>query len=137
MQKLQGYVTVRNFNGFALPVPIQNKLLRYFCSENNFIYLLPQCEMVQEDNFCYLFSTINSLKKNSNIGMCSIKMLPNDKKKFDELFNKIVDKNITCHFIFENISANSEELKYHYFQSNLHGQLGIRSKNIFQDIFNL
>ena len=36
--------------------------------------------------------TINSLKKNSNIGMCSIKMLPNDKKKFDELFNKVEKK---------------------------------------------
>ena len=105
MQRLQGYVTVRKFGGFALPVPMQNKLLRYFCSENNFTYLLPQCEMVQEENFCYLFSTIDSMEKNSNLGMCSIKMLPYDMSKFEEIYQKIVNKNISCHFIiFHNLN---------------------------------
>ncbi len=136
MKTLRGYVTVKKFGGYAMPVPIQNKLLRSYCKDHNFVYLLPQCEMIKENNFCYLFSTLNQMKKNEHLGMCSAHMLPKDKAKFNEVREIIIDKNLECHFIFENLSISSTELKDLYIQINLHTHLGIRSKEAFKDIFN-
>jgi sporadic carbohydrate cluster protein (TIGR04323 family) len=137
MDKLQGYVTVRKFNGYALPVPMQNKLLRSYCEEKQFIYLLPQCEMVQEENYCYLFSTLNLVKPNSHIGMCSVHMLPNNKEKFNKIYNLVKSKNISTHFIFEDICIQGQELLNFHYQSNINNNLSIRPKDSFRKIFNI
>ena len=116
---LTGYVSVKNFGGYALPVPIQNKLLRIYCNENNFIYRLPMNETCLHENFMFLFSTINMAPYKSNIGMCSIHMFPKNKSKFELLLNKIMDKKLNFHFIFENSVVSSIELKDFYLNSRL------------------
>lgn len=103
MGTLQGYVTVRPFNGYSLPVPIQNKLLRIHAKENELLYLLPQCELFLENNYMSLFDTLSNLKPNTNLGMCSIHMLPSLDEKFNDVINVLKSKDITLHFIFENL----------------------------------
>ena len=66
MIKLHGYVTSKSFNGYALPVPIQNKLLRYHAIENEMMYILPQCELFIENNYMALFDTLRNMNSNSH-----------------------------------------------------------------------
>ena len=134
---LQGYVTVRRFGGYALPVPMQNKLLRNYCEEKNFSYILPQCEMIQENNYTYLFHTLESMKKNGNLGMCSVNMLPNDIDKFEVAFEEIKSKNIVCHFLFEDKVVKHFDLKELHQEVNLSNLLKIRRKETFKSTFNL
>jgi len=116
---LTGYVSVKEFGGYALPVPIQNKLLKTYCNDNNFIYRLPMNETCLHENFMFLFSTINMASNNSNIGMCSIHMFPKNKSKFKLLLNKVIEKKLNFHFIFENSVVPSIELKDFYLSSRL------------------
>ena len=116
---LTGYVSVRQFGGYALPVPIQNKLLRIYCNENDFIYKLPLNETCLQENFMFLFSTVNSASNKSNIGMCSIHMFPRNKTKFELLLKKIIDKKLNFHFIFENSVISSNEFRTFYLNSQL------------------
>ena len=117
--ELTGYVSVRGFGGYALPVPIQNKLLRTYCNENNFIYRLPLVETCLSDNYMYLFNTIDRCLEFSNIGMCSIYMFPKDTRKFVLLMKKISKKKLKFHFIFENSVISSDEIEEYYLNSHL------------------
>ena len=116
---LTGYVSVREFGGYALPVPIQNKLLRTYCNENDFIYRLPLNETYLPENYMYLFNTIDRVSDNSNIGMCSIHMFPKDNRKFVSLMKKISKKNLNFHFIFDNSVISSDDIGEYYLNSRL------------------
>ena len=132
MKTLQGYVTSRSFNGYSLPVPAQNKLLRYHSKEHQLTYLLPQCELFIDNNYMSLFETLRNIKQNSNLGMCSIYMLPDNKEKFESVIKSIKEKNITMHFIFENIVTNYESIQSFNIDRNIN--FLINSNNDFIDL---
>tara|TARA_B100000575_G_scaffold292129_2_gene299740 strand:- start:480 stop:881 length:402 start_codon:yes stop_codon:yes gene_type:complete len=132
MNTLQGYVTSRSFNGYSLPVPVQNKLLRYHSKEQELIYLLPQCELFIDNNYMSLFETLKNLKQNSNLGMCSMYMLPDNKEKFESVIKFIKDKNIIMHFIFENVVTNYESIQSFNIDRNIN--FLINSNNDFIDL---
>lgn len=117
--ELTGYATVRKFAGYALPVPVQNLLLRGYCDEHNFNYRLPLVEIDLPNNYMYLHSTIDRCSKSANIGMCSIYMFPRETEKFLSLKTKIDKKKLRFHFIFENCVTTSDELAEFYYNSRL------------------
>ena len=131
---LTGYVTVRKFGGYALPVPMKNKLLRAYAFENQFTYKLPLVETCILDNYMYLFDTIESCKNSSDIAMCSIYMFPKDANKFELLYSKISKKKLRFHFIFENSVISSDDIEEFYMNSRLRYLNGEISKQI-SDIF--
>ena len=133
MRFFTGYVTVRSFNGYALPVPIQNKLLRNYAKDNNMIYVLPQCEMITNGNYMMLFDTLNSIEKNSDLGMCSIHMLPKNSKKFLKILKIVKDKELLLHFMFEETKINSDLLYEYYIENNINNLLQIKNKDYFKD----
>lgn len=116
---LTGYVTVRKFGGYAMPVPIQNKLLRYYCIENNFNYRLPLCEIYLPKNYMSLYATLEKEPFRGQIGMASIYMLPNNTKDFRSINNIIFEKQIRFHFLFEEISVDYKKLEEFYINSRL------------------
>ena len=116
---LVGYVTVRKFAGYALPVPIQNKLLRDYCIENKFNYVLPLCELYIPNNYMSLFGTLERVSIDGNIGMASIYMFPKDTKKFHSLNTIIKEKKISFHFIFEDKNLNYNEIEEFYLYSKM------------------
>ena len=113
---LTGYVTVRKFAGYALPVPAQNKLLKSYCQQNNFLFKLPMCELYLPDNYMALNATLKSCQSNANVGMCSVYMLPRSKKKINLISEIVNNKNISFHFIFEDklVKPNDFHEFYHY-----------------------
>lgn len=100
-KKLYGYVTSKKFGKFLMPVPFQNIILNNYALKNSLLYYLPSTELVIRNCHLSLFSTIQKMEKKTNLGMCSILMMPMDKKKISYLFNQIERKNIQIHFIYE------------------------------------
>tara|TARA_B100000900_G_C20164000_1_gene547083 strand:+ start:196 stop:582 length:387 start_codon:yes stop_codon:yes gene_type:complete len=116
---LHGYVTVRKFGGYALPVPVQNKLLRAYCNENYFKYALPLCEIYLENNYMNFFATLKNIPKKSHIGMASIFMFPEGKEKFSYALSLIKKKELQFHFIFEDKVVRYYEIEDFYLSSFL------------------
>jgi sporadic carbohydrate cluster protein (TIGR04323 family) len=108
IEVINGYVTVRSFGGMAIPVPIQNMILRNYCAGLKAIYHLPMNEHKYEGCFMQYFATINAVKENGHIAMCSVFMLPESKSLFEEAKQKVLEKNITIHSIFENLKVSDE-----------------------------
>ena len=124
---LVGHVTVRRFAGYALPVPAQNKLLRSYCLENEFTYVLPLCELYLPENYMAFKGTIERCPKGGHIGMCSIYMFPSQIKKYLSLKEIIDNKDLTFHFIFEDKVIKCADLDDFYYKSKL--RFVIPSKN--------
>ena len=116
---LIGYVTVRKFAGYALPVPMQNKLLRYYCSEKKFNYVLPLCELHLKGNYMSLYGTLERTPINGDVGMASIYMFPKNTNKFYSLNAIIKKKRIRFHFIFEDKDLNHNEIDDFYLNSQM------------------
>ena len=135
MKYLNGYVTVRRFKGFALPVPVQNRLLREYANKLDMVYVLPQCEMVTNKNYMMLFETLDKMNENSDLGMCSIFMFPEDQEKAMDIMEIIIKKNITSHFVFNESSVKPNEIKEYYINSNIDTILGIQNKDSFISLF--
>lgn len=104
---LQGYVSVRPFGGVALPVPIQNLVLRNYCQQIGFLYALPMGEHKYEDCFMQLFATLNGAEKNSDIGFCSAHMLPTNNELMAKLQSIVTAKHLTLHCLFEGAVINT------------------------------
>ncbi|EHI48706.1 hypothetical protein HIMB100_00022940 [SAR116 cluster alpha proteobacterium HIMB100] len=119
VETLKGYVTVRPFGGVALPVPVQNLVLRNYCLQKGYTYSLPMGEHKYENCFMQLFATINAAQPGSHIGFCSAHMLPeNEESLMDQLTLKVINKSLTLHCVFE-----GKELKNQADFSNLNRNL--------------
>lgn len=118
-KKLIGYVTVRKFAGYALPVPVQNKLLRYYCLEKGFKYVLPLCELYLTANYMNLYATLERAPFKGEIGMASVYMLPSDSEKFFNLNSIINEKKIKLHFIFEDKEVSYDNIEGFYLDSQM------------------
>ena len=117
--ELTGYTTARKFGGYALPVPTQNLLLRGSCEQHNFRYRLPLLELYLPDTYMALHGTIDRCGMSANIGMCSIYMFPREINTFLALKEKIDNKKLQFHFIFERCSVMSDELEEFFYESRL------------------
>ena len=98
---IYGYVTVRKFSGMAIPVPVQNMLLRKYSTDLECAYALPKNEHKYEHCYMQLFDTIKTTPNGAGIAMCSAFMLPQKPDMYDDLYNCILKKNITIHCLFE------------------------------------
>ena len=117
--QLTAYSTVREFGGYALPVPIQNQLLRSYCEKNGYVFKLSSSETYINNNYMYLNNLIDKSCNKANIGMCSIYMFPKEIEKYNAIEEKIINKELVFHFIFENAKILSKDLRKLYMNSRL------------------
>lgn len=106
-KKLVGYVTNSNFNEKIIPIPFQNILLRNYCKDNNFTYVLPYNETVFKNSYSQLITLINKLDKDSAIISCSIFMLPENESHVKKVLKLLKYKKTYIYFLYENIFLNS------------------------------
>ena len=69
----------RNFAGLNIPIAVQSVYLRDYCTRNNYNYVLPKVEWCLPGVYIELYKLITS-KKEINIAMTSIRMLPTEVK---------------------------------------------------------
>lgn len=106
---LIGYVTVRAFGGFRIPVPVQNLVLRNYAQGLQMRYALPQGEHKYPGSFMQLFTTVMDASPGDHVGMCSATMLPTRREMKASLFEIVSAKNLTLHFVFERIVVHDDD----------------------------
>jgi len=109
-KKIYGYATSRPFGPFIMPVPAQNSCMREYASRNQYQYIPPQLEHKFFNCYMQLFGTIRRTPISGDIVMYSAEILMDaSSDKLLKLANKIFEKEITLHFVLENIAVNTLE----------------------------
>ena len=108
MKKIRGYMTSRPFMGERVPQHIQNQVIRNFCIQNNFQYLLSVVEYSIVNSSLILNQLFNETKNIDGIGFYSLFQLPESDKKRREFLSKIIKKKKFIFFAVENKVISSK-----------------------------
>jgi sporadic carbohydrate cluster protein (TIGR04323 family) len=92
MKKLRGYIFSRPFMGERVPQNIQNLVIRNFCENYKYMYLLSAAEYSMENSDAVLKSIINNNKGISGIVAYSLYQLPKDMEIRTMTLKKIIRK---------------------------------------------
>jgi sporadic carbohydrate cluster protein (TIGR04323 family) len=104
-----GYVTVRAFSGFRMPVPVQNMVLRNYAQTQNMPYALPQTEHKYHGSYMQLFTTLRDALHGDHVGMCGTGMLPPPGALRDRAFAIVREKSLTLHFVFDRMVMSGQD----------------------------
>lgn len=127
IKKIYGYVTTEKIGNFLIPIPFQNIILVDYSNKKNLRYFLPSTELVIKDYFLSLYSTIKQMDNKSALGICSILVLPKNKKKLKDIFKLIKKKQINIHCVYEKLILND----FDEYQKNIYEyELDEKIKNI-------
>ena len=75
----------------------------HYCHKNKFHFKLSTNELFFQNSDASLHSLLHEAEDLDGILMCSIYMLPHEKKTRDLIFKKLINQNCQLHFILENI----------------------------------
>ena len=110
MKKYILYTNPGKLGKFQISIPIQNLILRDYCSKINVNFSLPIEEYFFKNCYAELEGVLSNLSKVRGIIMCSYEMLQKKKNYLDYFFKKT--KNLDIHFILEKtIIKNEKEYK--------------------------
>lgn len=102
-KKVKGYISAREINGITVPQRVQNLIIRDYCKNQNYIYLLSSVEHKMNNTFHVLNEILKNISNVNGIVMYSIFQLPYDEKKRIAIFNKFFKKSKFISFALENI----------------------------------
>ena len=105
------YILSKPFGNYYIPARFQYLILRDYFKKKKFIFSLPQGEPVFTKTRIRLRDIVSDLKPKSDFVILSIFVLPKDNIIRKKIINKLIEKKITTHFIFENRLAKN---KNHY-----------------------
>ena len=113
-KKVRGYIFSRRIGELFIPQQVQNLVIRDFCKNNNFLYMLSSVEYKMKDSFLMLQGILKELSLIDGIVMYSAFQFPSDEKKRKEIFEIILKKSKFICFALENIkiSKSSEVSKF-------------------------
>lgn len=106
--RVKTYVTSRAFGGYKIPVPIQTLALRDYCTHQKLLFSLPPGENIFPNSYMVLSGIIKDLKGYSGLLMCSMHMLPINKNRRKEMINRILEQDVSLHFVLERIVVNNQ-----------------------------
>lgn len=109
MKKVKGYMSSRSFMGERVPQHIQNQIIRNYCTQNNFYYMLSAVEYAMKNSFLILNQIIKANKEISGIGFYSIFQLPENDILRMLLLKKIIAKRIIILFCSEGFIVKNYE----------------------------
>ena len=107
MKKVRGYMTSRPFMGERVPQHIQNQVIRNFCIQNNFQYLLSVVEYSMVNSSLILNQLFNETKKINGVGFYSLFQLPENDSQRNKFLKKIIKKKKFVFFSVENLILSS------------------------------
>lgn len=106
---VKGYTSPRPFSGFQIPVPLQSLALRRYCEDRSFTFNHHVSENITQGTFLVLERVVEDAHLYSAVVMCSVGMLPIDKSYRDKILKRLLNANVSVHFIFEQLVVASEE----------------------------
>ena len=109
MRKIRGYMFSRFFMGERVPQHIQNQVIRNYCIQNNFEYLLSAVEYSMRNSTLMLNQIFNETKNLDGIGFYSLFQLPESDIERNKFLKKILKKKKFVFFAVENIILSSSK----------------------------
>ena len=107
MKKLKGYIFSRSFMGERVPQHIQNIVIRNYCQNNNYEYLLSATEYAMPNCHMVLKQTILESQNLDGIVLYSLFQLPEIKADRFLVVKELLDKKKQLHCAVENIQINN------------------------------
>jgi len=107
-KNLRGYIFSRPFMTERAPQHVQNIVIRDYCQQNNFNYLLSATEYIMEECFLILNQVLNELSEIDGIVAYSLFQLPSDYSKRKIIYSKIITQEKSLHFAVEGLHISSE-----------------------------
>lgn len=101
MIKVRGYMSSRDFMGERVPQHVQNLVIRNFCNQNKYQYLLSAVEYVMDGSYLILKQILQEIKNLDGIGFYSIFQLPYNDKDRISFLEKIIKKKKILFFCSE------------------------------------
>ena len=107
MKKIRGYMFSRAFMGERVPQHIQNQVIRNYCLQNNFEYLLSAVEYSMKNSTVMLNQIFLETKNLYGIGFYSLFQLPESDSDRSKFLRKIIKKKKFAFFAAENLNLTS------------------------------
>lgn len=107
MNRVRGYMFSRSFMGERVPQHIQNQVIRNYCIQNNFQYLLSAVEYSMDGSFLILKQIINQNKDINGVGFYSMFQLPQNDIHRLSLLKNIIRKKKFIFFCCEGLMVKT------------------------------
>jgi sporadic carbohydrate cluster protein (TIGR04323 family) len=107
MNSFRGYISSRDCLGVNYPQRIQNIVIRDYCNNNKFEFLLSAAEYSMKGSYFVLKDIIKELPVISGVVAFSIFQLPDSKSKRIDLLNIFIENKKSIHFALERFSVKS------------------------------
>ena len=111
MIKVRGYMFSRNFMGERVPQHIQNNIIRNYCLQNGYQYMLSAVEYAMKDSYLVLNEVIKDKNKINGIGFYSMFQLPEDNISRLNLIKEIIKRKKNSLFLCR--GSNFKKSKRH------------------------
>ena len=111
IKECRGYISSREFSGNWVPQHIQNTIIRGFCNNNNFHYLLSAAEYAVADCYMVLDEMAQESSRLDGIVLYSLYQLPQNESRRLGLCELILKNGCSIFSSVENIKiTNLDEL---------------------------
>ncbi len=104
----RGYVFSRPFFGERVPQHVQNLVIRDYCQQNGFAYLLSGTEYAMPGCHMVLQEILQDVDNLAGIALYSIFMLPQGAKARRAVYDRVLENGATLHGAVEGLSIASE-----------------------------
>jgi sporadic carbohydrate cluster protein (TIGR04323 family) len=105
----RGYVASRPVRGSSFPQHVQNLVVRDYAARRGLPYLLSLTEYAMPDCFLMLEALLGELPKLRGVIFFSIFMLPENKLRRQNVFDRILSMGCELHTALENIALRSPD----------------------------
>lgn len=103
----RGYIASRPIRGNAMPQRVQNLVIRDYCSRRGFRYLVSSAEYAMPGCFMMLENVLTELPKLEGVVAFSAFMLPEDRSRRVQIYERILQSGATFHAALENLAFSS------------------------------
>ncbi|MGJ3259897.1 MAG: LIC12192 family sporadic carbohydrate cluster protein [Rhodospirillales bacterium] len=103
----RGYVFSRPFFEHRVPQHVQNLVIRDYCQQNGFTYLLSGTEYAMEGCHMVLREIVQDVDNLAGIVMYSIFMLPGNRRARHAIYETILKSGATLHAAVEGLTVAS------------------------------
>ncbi len=107
MKTLRGYIFSRNFMGESCHQSTQNLVIRDYCENNNYVYLLSGTEYSIIDSYLMLQDLVNEFPNIDGIVAYSLFQMPENWRDRENFYKAVLDNKGEVHFALENLKITS------------------------------
>ena len=105
----RGYIGSRPYRGDKTPQHVQNLVIRDFCLQHRFYYLLSNVEFSMPGCYIMFEEILRGLEKLHGIVLYSIFMLPKNKDNRKVIYERVLTERASLHGALENISIKNDK----------------------------